>query len=83
MPLKYRKLDISGGLNERRELVREHSGKDVLIKDSTSGYRFGGKMYFNERNTEHYLLISDKKNRQSLNYHKMVSLEVCVNFLEC
>ena len=83
MSLKYRELNITGGLKERRELVREHSGKDVLIKDSTSGYRFGGKIYFNERNTDHYLLISNKKNRQSLNYHKMVSLEVRVNFLEC
>jgi len=82
MSLKYRELDITAGLKERRELVREHSGKDVLIKDSTSGYRFGGKIYFNERNTDHYLLISNKKNRQSLNYHKMVSLEVCVNFPE-
>ena len=82
MSLKYRELDITARLTERRELVREHSGKDVLIKDSTSGYRFGGKIYFNERNTDHYLLISNKKNRQSLNYRKMVSLEVCVNFPE-
>jgi len=82
MPLKYRKLDIPGGLMEKRELVREHSGKDVLIRDSSSGYRFGGKIYFNERNTEHYLLISNKKNKQSLNYNKMISLEVCVNFPE-
>ena len=80
MPLKYREVDIAGGLKERRELVREHSGKDVLIRDSSSGYRFGGKIYFNERNTEHYLLISDKKDKQSLNYNKMVGLEVCVNF---
>jgi len=80
MPLKYREVDIAGGLKERRELVREHSGKDVLIRDSSSGYRFGGKIYFNERNTEHYLLISDKKDKQSLNYHQMVGLEVCVNF---
>ena len=80
MPLKYREVDIAGGLKERRELVREHSGKDVLIRDSSSGYRFGGKIYFNERNTEHYPLISDKKDKQSLNYNKMVGLEVCVNF---
>ena len=82
MPLKYRELNIAGGIKERRELVREHSGKDVLIRDSSSGYRFGGKIYFNEKNTEHYFLISDKKNKQSLNYNKMISLEVCVNFLE-
>jgi len=82
MPLKYRKLDIAGGLKEKRELVREHSGKNVLIRDSSSGYRFGGKIYFNERNTEHYFLISDKKDKQSLNYNKMKSLEVCINFPE-
>tara|TARA_Y100000310_G_scaffold310875_1_gene356606 strand:- start:208 stop:459 length:252 start_codon:yes stop_codon:yes gene_type:complete len=82
MPSKYRELNISGGIKEKRKLVREHSGKNVLIRDSSSGYTFGGKIYFNERNTEHYLLISDKKNKQSLNYNRMLSLEVCVNFSE-
>ena len=82
MSIKYRELNIAGKLREKKNLVREISGRNVLIRDSSNSYRLGGTIYFNDRNSEHYFLKSGKKDMHSLSYDNLVGLEVCVEFQE-